>query len=204
MLAADQDTLDALFGISPEERRELREGTDSAFVGRLRKSDVAAQPDFRKAAVIFSVVVFGALLGVGFRGKLALAFVSVGLLLGVALAAHELFKRRKAARAVPKRILVVEGSATTRRYWFPSYGEVSRLCADVLLGEERYVLPAQFDDHAVVGPVRIFAIEAEPKVAPGAARGLVVALELLPGAELTRRAPTKQPPTDFLRIEEAD
>jgi hypothetical protein len=66
-------------------------------------------------------------------------------------------------------------------------------------------VPSNFEEHIVVGPVRVFAYE--PELRPGEAkraRGRAIAIELLPGAYLARSSPKNPPPKDFLRIEPAD
>jgi len=126
--------------------------------------------------------------------------LGVLLLFGLALELRARWEDRRRRRSLGP-IETTEGHAETVRYWFPTYGEVSHLSADLKLNDARHVLPASFGDHVVEGPVRVFAQRLFDERRPSfVTRGL----ELLPGSRLYRRAPMRPPPDNFLVILSAD
>jgi len=199
--SSNQEKVDAFFGISAQSRAEMSQGRlPPELRQRLLASSFSNGKVFLLAACAILVLV---LLAVGGRTAILGGGAGVALLLLVVM--HEVQLRRRQTRSLASLgpIKATEGHAETVRYWFPTYGEVSGLRADLLVGNRRYVLPSSFADHVIVGPVRVYWQGQLPseQATPGS---IPYGLELLPGSILSKRAPARQPPHNFLEIRPAD
>ncbi|HYP98678.1 MAG TPA: hypothetical protein VER96_08390 [Polyangiaceae bacterium] len=199
--SSNQEKVDAFFGISAQSRAEMSHGQlPSELRQRLQASSFSKGKGFLLAAGALLVLF---LLAVG--GRTAILGDGVGVALLLLVVMHEVRLRRRQTRSLASLgpIEATEGHAQTVRYWFPTYGEVSGLRADLLVDNRRYVLPSSFADHVIVGPVRVYW--QRPPPSEQATPGLIpYGLELLPGSVLSKRAPSRQPPQNFLEVQPAD
>jgi hypothetical protein len=139
-LSSDQEKLDALFGVPSQARLDMADGKKPLFLLQLRERELGPMRDYRVGAAMLGVLAVGFWFGAGWRGWPAHLASGVLALVALGLGAQTLrsWMNRRKLTAQPMSVRLVEGSATTTRYWFPTYGEVSHLCADLLLGDERF------------------------------------------------------------------
>ena len=109
-------------------------------------------------------------------------------------------------RAAPRPSLalrIIDVRVTTYRYWWPSYGEVYKLASQCLLEAPRpdaahLALPLTVATLRITGPVRAYILDGMSPT------GEIIALTLLPGADVVEAAPGVPNPGDLIRDPEGN
>jgi hypothetical protein len=192
-----QETLDRLFGVTPEERARLREGKlPGRLLDRLRQTAGLPRGNWVAVLLVTSLLV-GVWLGLrtgSTRSDRAFVLLLIPPLSALVIALRR-WRRGQAAVPTVAPVQVLEGQVETVRSWWFGYGEIYYLWAAFKLA-----------DHAE--PIEVFTILGSVTVT-GWARIYVVrvkelaravAVEVDEATSVVERQPGRPPPEEPLLI----